>query len=123
MNLLKKKVWLFFFANHLDGFLRAFVGTNPATLAIGEVDLKFLVYCRIRAVGCTEAALVALLFVNNRPEDPPGPGLSGCTLNGPAHRETLAFWSCGHLAHLLVRCLSGFDIPLIREHLADCFLC
>jgi hypothetical protein len=86
-----QKKWLLLFPHHLNCFLRALVGTDAAALTEIQVDLKVIIDNRIGAVGGTESAGIALLFVNNRPEYPPGPGFTGCSFDRSAHGQPVVF--------------------------------
>jgi hypothetical protein len=92
----KEKINLLLFPHHLDRFLRALVGTDTAALAEIQVDIQIIIDNRIGTVGGTEPAGVAFLLIHHRPENPPGPGLTGRALSRPAHRKAFTFRCAAH---------------------------
>ena len=88
---------LLLFPNHCDRFLRAFVRADTTALAERQVNVEINIDRRVRAIQCTEPALVAFLFIDDWFKNPPRSGLSRCPLCRFADSEALT-----NLAHTLI---------------------
>lgn len=103
-------------SHHLDALLRALVCTNPAALAVHQIDLLIVrIDHRIRTVHRTDTAVVTDLSIHHRTKRPPGTGLSHC----PFLWSTDCHLRHCHLDHLIVCLLCNRHIPGIRKCIRD----
>ncbi len=64
------------FTHHGDSFLRTLNSTDATTFAKYKINLVTLVDNSVRAVHGTHATCITGIPVNNRPENPPCPGIA-----------------------------------------------